>query len=205
MAQPHIGLLGGSFDPVHLAHTALANCALEQLHLDQVQLIPAGDPWQRAPLKADASHRLAMLKVACAPYPSLMVNPIELERSGPTYTLETLLALPTGPRYFWILGADQLHNFCSWRGWQQILEQVELAVAARPGTPNLAPPDAMQRMLETTHRRLHYLSFTPSTISATEIRQRLQQGRSTTGMLDPAVFQYIQAHELYEVSRASNF
>src|SRR5690606_40683450 len=88
-----VGLLGGSFDPVHQAHLALARAALSELELDQVQFIPAGNPWQRAPLRAAGSHRRRTIERAIAGDPRLAVNPLELGRDAPTYTLETPNAL----------------------------------------------------------------------------------------------------------------
>jgi len=144
---PRIGLLGGSFDPVHLAHLALARTALHELNLTEVQLIPAANPWQRAALNATPVHRLRMIELAIADQTGLVVNPIEINRGGATYTIDTLRALPPGPRYIWILGADQLANFCTWHGWQDIVTRVDLAVAVRPGTP-LAPPDELVQWLD---------------------------------------------------------
>ncbi len=191
-----IGLLGGSFDPVHLAHIALADSARKTLGLDEVRLIPAANPWQRAPLAADASHRLAMLELAVAGHPGLRIDPQELARNGPTYTADTLDALPEGHTYYWILGADQLANFCTWHRWQDIAQRVYLAVAQRPGTP-LAEPDALRRFLDEIGRPLLRLSFAPRSISSTEIRRRLAHGGDTASLLDVAVAQYIRENQLY--------
>jgi len=135
-----IGLLGGSFDPVHCAHVSLALQAQRELALDQVQLIPAGQPWQRPPLAASPQHRIAMLELAIQEHPGLVVNPVEIKRSGPTiysrYAFESdLLVMST----YWILGADQLQNFCTWHRWQDIVQLTNLAVVARPGS-NLEDP-----------------------------------------------------------------
>ena len=190
--------MGGSFDPVHLAHLALARAALNALTLSQVQLIPAANPWQRAPLNATPEHRLRMLELAIADQPGLAANPIEINRGGATYTIDTIHALPSGPRYIWILGADQLANFCTWRDWQAIAASVDLAVAVRPGTP-LTPPAALTDWLATQPSRsaLVTLPFTPMAISSSDIRARLASGDSTTGLLPPPVAQYIAAHDLY--------
>src|SRR5690606_28274201 len=110
-----VGLLGGSFDPVHRAHLALARAALSELELDQVQLIPAGNPWQRAPLRAAGSHRLRMIELAIDGDPRLAANPIELERDGPTYTIDTLKPLPQDATYVGLLGTEQLASSCTRR------------------------------------------------------------------------------------------
>ncbi|MFY0480331.1 nicotinate (nicotinamide) nucleotide adenylyltransferase [Achromobacter marplatensis] len=191
-----IGLLGGSFDPVHVAHLALAQNALQTLGLAAVHLIPAANPWQRAALHATGEQRCDMLELAIAGHDGLVVNPIEIERGGPTYTIDTLRALPRDARYAWLLGADQLANFCTWRNWQDIASLVDLAVATRPGTP-LAPPAELATWLDQHGRRLEELPFAPMAVSASEIRRRLAAGESTDGLLPPAVAAYIAAHQLY--------
>lgn len=191
-----IGLLGGSFDPVHLSHIALAQTAYKALGLDQVELIPAGNPWQRPALKASPEHRLAMLQLAIRHDPALKINPMELERHGPTYTVDTIQALAHGPCYVWILGADQLERFCSWREWQTIVNHVDLAVAARPGS-SLNAPQALADYLQHQGKTLQHIPLPASTISATDIRHRLRHQQSTHGLLDPAVADYIAAHSLY--------
>lgn len=191
-----IGLLGGSFDPVHVAHVALAQCALNELDLEQVQLIPAGNPWQRAELHATGRQRIDMLELATSEAPGLVVNPIEIERAGATYTIDTLRALPKTARYVWLLGADQLANFCTWRDWQEIAKSVDLAVATRPGTALVAPPQ-LSDWLASQQRSLEELPFIPMAVSASLIRQRLARGESTEGLLAPTVARYIAAHNLY--------
>lgn len=196
MAIKKIGLLGGSFDPVHLAHIALAETARQALGLESVQLIPAADPWQRRPLAATGEQRLAMLDIATRNYPHLHVNPVEIQRGGTTYTIDTLRQLPDGADYFWILGADQLRNFCSWQCWQEITSLLTLAVAQRPGSP-LVAPQALTEHLAAQGGQLIELPFEPTAISATFIRERLAAGESTDKMLDTAVAQYIQQNGLY--------
>jgi nicotinate-nucleotide adenylyltransferase len=191
-----IGLLGGSFDPVHSAHLALAQTALVTLPLDEVQLMPAGQPWQRPPLGASPAHRLAMIKLAVGQAKGLQVNPIEIDRTGPTYTFETLALLPQEHEYFWILGADQLENFCTWREWSTIANKVQLVVAQRPGS-KVAAPAALAAWLTQHNRHLVHLPFDPLDVSANEIRQRIARGDSTRDLIPEAVGQYITEHGLY--------
>jgi nicotinate-nucleotide adenylyltransferase len=191
-----IGLLGGSFDPVHNAHLSLAHAALNALKLDQVQLIPAGQPWQRAPLGASPEHRLEMLRLATRDTSAFKVNPIEIHRIGPTYTIETLQALDPAHEYFWILGADQLTNFCTWHQWTDIVERVHLAVAQRPGSTIVAP-DALKQWLSTHQRKLLEIPFQPLDVSATAIRKRIAQKQSAQDLLPEVVEQYILEHGLY--------
>ena len=191
-----IGLLGGSFDPVHSAHLVLASTALSVLKLDQVQLIPAGQPWQRPPLGASPAHRLAMIELAVGQTRGLKVNPLEINRTGPTYTIETLALLPPEHEYFWILGADQLENFCTWREWSAIANKVQLVVAQRPGS-KVAPPPALNDWLSQHNRHLVHLPFDPLDVSANEIRQRIARGDSTCDLIPEVVAQYITEHGLY--------
>jgi len=197
MAVKVIGLLGGSFDPVHLAHVSLAKAALTELCLDEVQLIPAANPWQRGALKASAEHRMAMLEIAIRDEPAICVNAIEINRGGKTYTVDTVRSLPKDSEYVWILGADQLENFPTWHEWRDIASLVRIAVAQRPGAAVQAPQE-LQVHLQNQGRSLLHIPFSPMPVSASEIRQRLAQELSTYGMLDPAVAQYIKQHGLYQ-------
>ncbi len=191
-----IGLLGGSFDPVHVAHTALAQTALTSLNLQQVQLIPAAQPWQRAPLQASPRQRYDMLTLALADLPDLTVNPIEIDRGGLSYTIDTVRALPQDAHYVCLLGADQLQNFCTWRNWQEIAQHLTLAVAARPGA-SLHAPEALLAWLGHHKRHLETLDFTPMRVSSSQIRRRLAHGQPTEHLLAPSVAAYIAKHHLY--------
>ncbi|WP_298019007.1 nicotinate (nicotinamide) nucleotide adenylyltransferase [uncultured Castellaniella sp.] len=193
--MPQVGLLGGSFDPVHRAHIALARAACEALSLAYVELLPAGRPWQRGQLGAAPEHRLAMLRLACGDDPQLRINPIELQRPGATYTIDTLAALPRSARYTWILGADQLANFCTWHRWRDILSHVRLAVAQRPGAA-LTPPAELAQALAPDG--LVLIPFPPQDVSASTIRQELARGRLPESQLDPRVLGYIRTHQLYQ-------
>lgn len=191
-----IGLLGGSFDPVHVAHIALARTALRTLDLAQVELIPAASPWQRGPLRATPAQRCDMIRLAIAGEPGIVLNTTEIDRGGPTYTIDTVSALPARQRYVWLLGADQLANFCSWKAWQGIADRVDLAVATRPGAP-LQPPAALQNHLAAQQRHVEILSFAEMPVSASAIRDRLAHGLPVDDLLAAPVYQYIRAHHLY--------
>lgn len=193
--MPQVGLLGGSFDPVHRAHIALARTACRTLSLAHVELLPASRPWQRGILGASAEHRLAMLRLACGSDPRLRVNAIELRRPGATYTIDTLEALPSTARYTWILGADQLANFCTWHRWRDILGYVRLAVAQRPGAPVDTPPELNQALAPDGLVRI---PFPPLDVSASAVRRELAHGRLPESQLDPLVLGYIRSHQLYQ-------
>lgn len=230
-APRRIGLLGGSFDPVHNAHLALAAAAIGHLRLHSVQFLPAAAPWQRQPLGASAAHRVRMLQLAIAHVRaersetadaaaqshayaaraqsdagsgnagSLCLNTIEIDRGGPTYTIDTLRAMGAGDtaevEYFWILGSDQLVNFCTWQAWQEIVQRTRLAVAARPGAP-LQPPAALARELDRLGHPLHILPFQATDISATAIRRKVADGLTIDDITPPPVAAYIETNHLYQ-------
>ncbi|AWB32653.1 nicotinate-nucleotide adenylyltransferase [Orrella marina] len=194
-----IGLLGGSFDPIHKAHIALALAALHNRHLDEVQLIPAGQPWQKPSLHATPQQRAEMIEIAINGIAALSMNRMELERSGATYTIDTLENLSPKHTYYWILGSDQLANFCSWHRWSDVAQRVTLLVAARPGvSPEIPAPLAQQ--IEQGRACVEFLPFEPMDVSANDLRQRIASGESFDELVDPAVAHYIKQHKLYEKS-----
>jgi nicotinate-nucleotide adenylyltransferase len=194
-----IGLLGGSFDPIHIAHIQLACAARDYLDLDSVTMIPASQPWQRDELKVNGQQRLEMVKLAIADEPKLFINPLEIERGGPTYTIDTIHLLDPKPNYFWLLGADQLNNFCTWHKWGDIAERLTLVVAQRPKSP-LRIPSPLQDRINQGRATLEVLPFEPLTVSSRDIRQRLASNQSVDSLLDDQVIQYIKAHHLYRAN-----
>lgn len=198
MAQRKIGLLGGSFNPVHQAHIRLALTAFEQLQLDEVQLIPAGQPWQKKPLSVSNQDRLAMLQIAIQDYPALQINTMELERTGPSYTIDTVRQLPRhhGEQYYWIMGSDQLNNFCTWRQWQEIINYVQLVIATRPHH-TINPPEELRIALQQQEQQLLFIDMKEMDLSSTQIRQSILEGEPLLQDLHPDVLHYIQQHHLY--------
>jgi nicotinate-nucleotide adenylyltransferase len=185
-----VGLFGGTFDPPHVAHLALAHAALDSLGLDHVRWIPAGQPWQKARAITPAVHREAMVRLAIAGEPRFLLDRIELDRAGPSYSLDTVRALRPLGELFLVIGADQYAQLPTWHGWRELLGQVTLAVANRPGA--LAPvPEALQRM---PHRAVPLPMLD---ISATDIRARAAVGRPLDGLVPAAVARYIETHALY--------
>jgi nicotinate-nucleotide adenylyltransferase len=185
-----VGVFGGTFDPPHDAHLALAHAALDALRLDEVRWIPAGQPWQKTRAITPAAHREAMVRLAMDGEPRFVLDRIELEREGPSYTLDTVRALRSRGELFLVIGADQYAGLPTWHGWQELLGLVTLAVANRPG----AAPPADARLLRTPHRavRLPMLDA-----SATDIRTRAARGEPLDGLVPSAVARYIESHALY--------
>lgn len=201
-----IGLMGGSFDPVHTAHLALARTALSHLSLAQVRWIPVGQPWQKARQLAAPEHRLAMVTLATADEPCFVVDDTEIRRGGPSYTLDTVRELQAreagsgggsaATEWVLIIGQDQYANLPTWHGWRELIDRVTLAVACRGDQrPRPAP-----ELADTPHRMVE-LPMPPMTVSSTDIRARLAQGEAADtlapAMVSPAVARYIANHQLY--------
>ena len=194
-----IGLLGGSFDPIHNAHLQLAQSACSELALDAVWFIPAGQPWQRDPLAASPQQRWDMVNLAIAGRTGLRACDIEIKRQGPSYTIDTvreLRAAHPDAAFTFILGADQLRNLPTWNGWEDIVSEVDLAAARRPGYDDKAPPQLVEALAASGHL-LHRLSMPEIDLSATRIRRHLAQGESLAGLAPAAVAHYIDQHRLY--------
>ena len=188
-----IGLFGGSFDPVHDAHLALARHARDELQLDELRWVPAGQAWQKARAMTPAAQRLAMLELAIAGEPRFAIERCELQRQGPSYTLDTVRELQTempGAQLVLLIGQDQYAGLHTWAGWQDLLARVTLAVANRPG-PLLAVDPEVQRH---PHRAL---PLPLQDIAATDIRARVARGERIGHLVPPEVARYIDQHGLY--------
>lgn len=188
-----IGLLGGSFDPVHLGHLMAAQDALEGMNLGQVVLIPAArSPLKaRNPLGAD-EDRLALLSAAIDGDPRFALSTVELERGGTSYTIDTIEAVTAGSsdRFFWIIGADQAASLDAWHKIEALVRKVEFIVLARPGfawDPDRMPKGARFSFLES-----HLME-----VSSSDIRDRLRAGRSIRFMVPEGVASEIETRHLY--------
>ena len=200
-APRRIGLLGGSFDPPHLAHLALAQLAVQDLALDELRWLPAGMPWQKAGRRlAPAAHRLAMLGLLVSGQPRQQIDARELLRAGPTYTLDTVQHLQAeragggAPPADWLLiiGQDQYARIDTWQQWPALLPLVTLAVAGRAGQAPQAPP----ALAGVAHRRV-LLDLPPLAISSSEVRRLCAAGQPVDALVGPAVARYIDQHHLY--------
>ena len=196
MSAPRVGLLGGSFDPPHLAHLALARCARDTLALDELRWLPAREPWQKSGrMVAAGEHRAAMVRVLIAGEPRFALDERELHRPGPTRTIDTVRELAVerpGTDWFLVVGQDQYARFDTWLEWRELLERVTLAVASRAGAP-VAPPPALA---DVAHR-LVALAMPSMNIAATAIRARCAAGEAIASWVGDAVARYIDSHALY--------
>lgn len=211
---PLLGLLGGTFDPVHFAHLRLADEAAEHLGLARVRWIPSGSPGHRAAPRTAGRHRLEMVRIAVRADPRFEVDDAEAEGAAPSFTVDTLRRLRAElgaevPLVF-LIGADQLHALHTWRAWRELFALAHFAVGERPGfaldreaLPAEVGAECARRagtpaaLAAAPAGRIVTFPVTSLGISASELRRRLASGRSVRYLLPPEVLAYIRANGLY--------
>jgi nicotinate-nucleotide adenylyltransferase len=214
MSLSRVAILGGTFDPVHCGHLRSAVELRELLGLDQLRLIPAHRPPHRAQPIASATQRLQMLKLALADEPGLIADACELERSGPSYTFDTLTALRetlgANTALSLVVGTDAFAELHTWHRWRELLDVAHIVVVARPGAA--LPMSGEVAELLQRHRveavalrtsdcgAIAVVELTPLPISATAIRTLIRNGKSPRYLLPDSVWQFIREHDLYRVS-----
>lgn len=195
-----LGVLGGTFDPVHIGHLILGEAAREELALDRVLFVPAGQPWRKAARQITASeHRVAMARLAVEDNPAFEVCTVEVQAPGPSYTVETLERIRAengDAELFFIVGLDSFRDMPNWKEPAKIAELAMIAVTGRPGysegvkdSPSLPELHAENRV---TRFHMSEVGF-----SATAIRERVGRGKSIKYLVPPAVERYIRKNELY--------
>jgi nicotinate-nucleotide adenylyltransferase len=197
LTPQRIGIFGGAFDPPHLGHIALARAAVEQLGLDQLRVFPTGQAWHKARDLSPAPHRLAMAQLAFAGVPRTVVDGRELERDGPTYTIDTLRELRREfpqAQFLLVIGADQAESLHSWRDNAEIARLATISIAARARPTTDAPPFDASRL---PAGKREPVELPPMPVSSTEIRRRAGAGQDITQLVPAAVARYIDQHSLY--------
>ncbi|MEX0761945.1 MAG: nicotinate-nucleotide adenylyltransferase [Dehalococcoidia bacterium] len=192
-----VGVFGGTFDPVHNGHIAVAQHVLQAMDLDTMLMVPAGDPYMRSegPV-ADAAHRVAMLEAAVADAPGLTISTVDVDRPGPTYSIDTIEDLKThfgsDTEYFLVVGADSLNALPRWKDVDRLVKESTLVVVGRPGADKreAMPPGHPAK-------NATFIKGPMVDVSATEIRRRLAAGQPVTGMIPEPVEDYIKSHGLY--------
>lgn len=195
-----LGALGGTFDPIHNVHLVLAEEVRKRLALSEVIFIPAGHPW----LKIDhcvtaVDHRVEMVRRAIEGRPYFRLSTIEIERPGPTYTVDTLAELrrqlKEQDEIYFILGSDSLTELPQWHEPSRIIQLCYLVAAPRPGyVPDL---DALERAIPGISKRVTIIDKPVVDVSSSDIRRRVSNGLLINDLVPPAVAQYIQDHGLY--------
>ena len=197
-----VGVFGGTFDPIHLGHLAVARSIQSSLGLDNVTFVPAGQPW----LKADTpvSHvkdRVQMLRLALARRRAFELSTIEADRPGPSYTVDTMEALQrqlgSDADLFFLLGSDALMDIAKWKEPQRLIQLCQLVAFARPGF-GLPTMEALEAAVPGISLRVVFAEVPQVNIRATDIRCRIAEGRSIQRRVPRAVERYILEHGLYE-------
>lgn len=197
-AGRRLGVYGGSFDPPHNAHVALALAAVQQLQLHELRVLPTGDAWHKSRELTPSRHRLAMAEAAFASVPYTIVDDREVRRSGATYTIDTLRELQAahpGDDLFLVMGEDQAITLTQWREWQAIIAIATLAIAQRPNAGQQAtlPVTGLPEQARVVPLQL------PSMIeSSSDVRARLARGEDISSLVPPGVASYIASHHPYQ-------
>jgi len=193
-----IGILGGTFDPIHVGHLAAAHVAMECARLDRVLFIPSATPPHRGPAEADATHRLEMSRLAIGDEKRFEVSDVEVRRGGKSFTSDTVRELKRqhpADELFLILGWDAARLFSTWHEPEGIRTEASVVVIGRPGTQAPAAADLRAAGLD-PDRTVLCLGGTPD-ISGSELRESLARGEPVGDCLPPAVERYIAEHGLY--------
>jgi len=193
-----IGVMGGTFDPIHHGHLVAAEEARWQFDLDKVVFVPTGRPWQKPIGVSPAEDRYQMTMIATASNPDFTVSRIEIEHQGPTYTVDTLRRLrsqyPEGTHLFFITGADAVLQILTWKEPEQVLAQAEFIAATRPGFDL----DRLVSQVPGAAGRVHRMEIPALAISSTDIRARVARGAPVQYLVPDGVARYIQEHALYQ-------
>jgi len=210
MARMRIGLLGGTFDPIHVGHLAIARAARDALRLDRVLFLPAGRPWQKPELATAATDRVQMCRVALAGEPQFEVDDREVRRAGPTYTIDTLIELRAElgaqPALVLVLGSDQLRRLHTWHRWRELLDHAHLAITQREQVGLETLPDPIEALVQAHGADalpdapaggIVFFRMPAVAVSSTVLREQLARGDRPPELVPAAVLDYIDSHALY--------
>lgn len=203
MKHPRIGLYGGSFDPFHLGHRQVAEVALAEAKLDELVLLPARvSPHKQELPPVEGEQRWLMTILGTLDHPRMRVERWDLDRHGPSYTLDTVRqareVYGTHAELFWLIGADHLEKLTEWYRIEEILEICAFLVVPREDCAGAALQEAMARALPSRYQdRLMALDMPPIDVSATEIRRRACEGESLEGLVSGLTALYLERYNLY--------
>ena len=193
-----IGVMGGTFDPIHHGHLVAAEEARWQFDLDRVVFVPTGRPWQKPVGVSPAEDRYRMTVLATASNPAFTVSRLEVDHQGPTYTVDTLRRLraaqPAGTRLFFITGADAVLQILTWKEPDQVLALAEFIAATRPGFDL----DRLIGQVSGAAGRVHRIEIPALAISSSDLRTRVARGAPIQYLVPDEVARYIHDHALYQ-------
>jgi nicotinate-nucleotide adenylyltransferase len=211
----NVGILGGTFNPIHFGHLRLAEEIAEKLSLNEVRLIPSANPPHKTAPQVSAQHRANMVKLATQHHPKLVLDDCELQREGASYTVDTLIELRKklgeSVSLFLIMGSDAFAHLDTWHRWQEILHYCHIALVQRPEHENTLEnfsstmksfyqahcKENLQDLQDSPSGFITTQTITPLAISSTDIRERLKNNQSVHSLLPQQVLQYIQENNLY--------
>ncbi len=193
-----IGIFGGTFDPPHNGHLAVAHAAIKALELDEVLFIPAAkNPLKDRGPRASAEDRLTMLSFLVAREPKMGVSDVELQRGGPSYTVDTLsdLLLVQPAEYWFLMGADALKGLSDWKQPGKLLKLCRIGAVVRPA---MTDTDALLRVPEAYRDRIDTVPMAPMDVSSTELRNRIAQDKTIAPYVPQGILAYIDEKGLYK-------
>jgi len=197
----NIGVLGGTFDPIHVGHLLVAEEARARLNLAETLFVPAGQPWLKLNnVISPAEHRLEMVRLAIADRPYFKLSTMEIERVGPTYTVDTIAELQAqlgaGDELFFILGWDNLNQLPQWHEPSRLVKMCRLVAVPRVDSP-IPDLDSLEATIPGLSGKVIMLDEPRIDINASEIRRRVAEGQSISQLVPEPVERYIQEHGLY--------
>jgi nicotinate-nucleotide adenylyltransferase len=192
MAKVRLGVMGGTFDPIHHGHLVAASEVASKFKLDEVIFVPTGRPWQKANV-TDTEDRYLMTVIATASNPRFKVSRVDIDRAGPTYTVDTLAdiqALYPDAELYFISGADAISQILSWKDVDKLWDKAHFVAVTRPGHELTLPASAPKGAID-------ILEIPALAISSTDIRERAQRHEPVWYLVPDGVVQYINKHKLY--------
>ncbi len=198
----HIGLFGGTFNPIHNGHLHIAQAFAEQCQLDCVIFLPAGDPYHKNTDLVAPEHRLNMTELAAATNPKFAVSDCDLVRTGATYTIDTVEIFKQHypqAQLYWLMGMDSLMQLHTWKHWQTLVRKTKIVVANRTGDTLAKAPRELHAWLGEALQSGDLILLNADTvdISSSQIREQIAQGKNLRNWLPEKVADYIQQHDLY--------
>ena len=208
--RPRIGLLGGTFDPIHVGHVALARAAQAAFDFDEIRFLPTGISWQKGEASTPAEHRLEMVRLAIEGLPGFVIDDREVRRGGNTYTVDTLgelrAELGDSAVLVLLLGSDQLRNLATWRRYRELLDLAHIAITRREQVSLARLPEPVEALV--AEHGCDYLPDAPAgaivffgmpfvPVSATQLREQLLSGDRPAELLPAGILEYIETQRLY--------